>query len=60
MGASLEVAAIAQEGNYAVLDRIAGVREEEMETKLVELIDFSDHGDVRGDKKEDGLLGFWF
>lgn len=43
MGASLEVAAIVQERNYAILGHRARVTGEDMETELVEFIDFSDY-----------------
>lgn len=50
MGASLEVAAIIQERNYTVLDQIRG---KEMEIELVELIDFSDHQNIRREEKRE-------
>lgn len=59
-GASLEAAAIIQGKNYVVLGWIAGVREQEMETELVELTDFSDCWDIRGEGEMNGILGFWF
>lgn len=64
MGVSLEVAAIVQERNYAILEQVAGTRGVEMETELVELVDFSDAEVLGRGRRRDRSLGwylvFWF